>query len=392
MRSNIIELVNNHSLYRRRCLNLVPSENVLSKSAMRALICDLAQRYHHEDFYGGTKYANQIIELTRDLLSELYRAEFVFVEPLSGNIAFLSALLSLTKPKDKVAIIHPEEGGYPFNFNPINRIPVYLLMDFENGTVDIEKSKEIIQKEKPKLIVLGASFIMFPHPVKELSEIGEDVGALTVYDGSHVLGLIAGNKFQDPLREGAVALLGSTHKTFPGPQGGIILTNDDDVAKKLSEVITFPPVLVDNIHLNRVAALGITAEEMLRYGAEYATKIVENAQFLAKALHSNGLNVMYKEKGFTMSHQIWYKVRSENEGYRIKTLLERARIIVDAGVRFGTQEVTRLGISEEDLKRIAEVVYRILVLHEEPSKLTGIIREISNKLNIVHFSFDIVYE
>ncbi len=137
----------------------------------------------------------------------------------------------------------------------IDEQSIYPLMR-EEGTIDIKASKDIIYRERPKLIILGASFILFPHPVKEIAEIAKDVGALTIYDGSHVLGLIAGNSFQDPLREGADILLGSTHKTFPGPQGGIIITNNDEIYETLKNFLDFPPVMVDNPHINRIAALG----------------------------------------------------------------------------------------------------------------------------------------
>ena len=256
MRNKLFELVNVHENYRESVINMIPSENVMSRTARMALSSDLGHRYHHGFFYGGQKYIQEIISKTRDLLSKLFRAEYVFIEPLSGNIALLTVILAFTRENDGIATLSFENGGYPFNYQRLHRRAIYLPFNEEEGTIDIEASKDIIYRERPKLIILGASFILFPHPVKEIAEIAEDVGALTIYDGSHVLGLIAGNSFQDPLREGADILLGSTHKTFPGPQGGIIITNNDEIYETLKNFLGFPPVMVDNPHINRIAALG----------------------------------------------------------------------------------------------------------------------------------------
>jgi len=169
------------------------------------------------------------------------------------------------------------------------------------------------------------------------------------YDGSHVLGLIVGGQFQDPLRESADVLLGSTHKTFPGTQGGIILCNDKDVAKKIAKVIMRSPLLIDNIHLHRVGALAITLIEMLLFGEEYAIQIIKSSKTLARYLYEDGIEVKCKEKDFTQSHQILYPQEPE-KGLKIRTLLEQAEIIVDRRIRIGTQEVTILGMKNKEMR------------------------------------------
>ena len=384
--ARIIDLIREHEKYRGRCINLVPSENVMSLTARKALISDLVHRYHHKDFYGGQKYIQEIIEETRKLLSKLFKVNFAFPEPLSGNISLLSAILALSKPRDKIAMISPEDGGYPINLEPLDRIPIYLPYDESIANINVEEAIDLIHRKKPKLIILGSSFILFPQPVKAISDVSEEIEAKVIYDGSHVLGLIAGKQFQDPLREGADVLLGSTHKTFPGPQGGVILTNDDEIAKKISKIVGFPPVLIDNPHINRIAALGITAQEMLLYGKQYAYTVIQYARRIAQELFNSGIEISFKAKNFTNSHQIWLRTNEES-GRMMKDNLEEARIIVDTGVRIGSQEIVRRGITEKELIRVAEIISKILK-GDKPSKYRDEVELIASKLNEIKFSLD----
>ncbi|MHA1617353.1 MAG: aminotransferase class I/II-fold pyridoxal phosphate-dependent enzyme [Candidatus Njordarchaeales archaeon] len=386
MSGKILDLINLHEKYRSSTINLIPSENVMSEKALKALASDLTHRYHHEWFYGGQKYIQEIISETRRSVRNLFQAEYAFIEPLSGNIALLSTILALTREGDSVAALNFRHGGYPFAYEKIYRKFIELPFDESEGNIDAERAQDVILTAKPKLVVLGASFILFPHPVKEIAETAKEVGAITIYDGSHVLGLIAGGEFQDPLREGADILLGSTHKTFPGPQGGIILCDNDEIYGRLREYFGFPLVIVDNPHVNRIAALGITAVEMQLYGKEYARKVVENAQFLASQLCKKGLNISHPEKGFTRSHQIHLKVGDEKEGRAIVDTLEKAGIIADIAVRFGTQEVTRRGITQEDLRRIVEIISEILIDKKDPTSFREETRSIALRLNRVLYS------
>jgi len=297
----------------------------------------------------------------------------------------IATILAYTKSGDKIATLREEDGGFPFRYNDFERKLIPLPFDEKEGTIDVERAKDVIAKEKPKLIILGASIIPFPHPVKEISEFAEEYGIPVVYDGSHVLGLIAGGKFQDPIREGALVLMGSTHKTFPGPQGGLILTNDDDAARRLAHYLDRPPLLIDNPHVHRIASLGITLEEMLEFGKEYAEQIIKNSKVLGETLHSNGLKIMYPEKGFTETHQVLMKCAPE-EGRRIRDILENAGIITDAWIRFGTQEITRLGAKEEDVKEIGLMI--INALEGQITNVRNQVIEMRRKLCKVHYSFD----
>lgn len=382
----IIDLIKQHESYRRNCINLIPSENVMSMTARKALMSDLVHRYHHKDFYGGQRYIQEIIEETRELLLRLFNAKIAFPEPLSGNISLLSAIIALSDPGDKIAIISPNNGGYPINLNAIHRRPIYLPYNKNIANIDVERSIELINRERPKIVILGASFILFPQPVKELSDVVKNIGSIMIYDASHVLGLIAGKQFQDPLREGADILLGSTHKTFPGPQGGVILTNNEELASRISEVIKFPPVLVDNPHINRIAALGITTQEMILYGEEYAREVIRIARKIGKDLYESGIEVSFHERNYTHSHQIWVRV-NEDKGKEVKDMLEKARIIIDSGVRIGSQEITRRGIRDNDLTIITNAISKIMK-GNKPEKYERDMILLASKLNNVKYSLD----
>jgi len=366
----ISELVEEHTFYRKGTINLIPSENIMTGPSRHLLSSDLVHRYvNPHKVYGGTKYSDKIVEETRRIAQKIFKAKFSFVEPLSGNIAVLAIILAFTNIGDKVMLVSPGDGGYPINLERLGRKPLYFPFNKKEINIEVEKAKKLILKEKPKLIIFGQSLFLFPHPVKELSEVAEKIGATITCDGSHVLGLIAGGVFQDPLREGAQVLFGSTHKTFPGPQGGIIVGNGEEEEKKLWEVLGFPIVLVDNPHLHRIAALGSALEEYEKYGSNYAKQVVKNAKTLAEELYNGGINVACADLGFTESHQIYLLVNSLEEGRKICSKLEEAGIIVDVMVRLGTQEVTMMGMKEKEMKEIAHFICEILTKNISPQTI-----------------------
>lgn len=344
-------------------LNLIPSENVQSPNVLKALATDLAGRYSYRPrYYAGTEYIDELWEYAEDLARRLFRAEYVFLEPLSGHIAALLTYAALIKGK-KLAALAPEFGGYMGNApdklpDLVSAEVVYLPAIRELLLPDPESSVELIRAEKPDLVVLGGSYMLFPHPVREVAEAVHEYGGLLAYDGSHVLGLIAGGVFQDPLREGADILFASTHKTFPGPQGGLILTNSEDVYQKIVKNIFHK--IADNIHFNKIGALAVCFEEMLRCGEKYAAKIVENAYELAKSLDELGVPVKAKDHGFTKSHQTILDVPNREERIGLRDRLEECGIISDADLRLGVPEVTRRGMGRREMIKIAKLIKRAL--------------------------------
>jgi glycine hydroxymethyltransferase len=232
---------------------------------------------------------------------------------------------------------------------------LFFPFDSERKNIDVEKARVLIEDQKPSVVVFGQSYFLFPHPVKELAEACHTAGSQVVFDASHVLGLIGGGQFQQPLNEGAEMMLGSTHKSFFGPQGGIILGKANLKARVKDQQF---PGLVDNAHWNRIAALTWALDEVRRKGPKYAPQVIANAKALAKALHEGGLSVKCANHGFTQSHQVFLDITAE-EVNRFSQKLEEANMIVDHGIRLGTNESTRRGMKSRDMERIAELILRV---------------------------------
>jgi glycine hydroxymethyltransferase len=268
--------------------------------------------------------------------------------------------------------------------------------DEKKMNIDSDAMKKKILEVKPKIVLLGGSLFLFPHPVSEAREAADEVGAKVMYDAAHVLGLIAGGKFQDPLKEGADLVAGSTHKTFPGPQHGIILCKED-IADKIDAAV-FPGV-VSNHHLHHLAALGISTAEMLEFGADYADQIIRNAQSLAGNLYEQGFNVLCEDQGFTESHQVAMDVSNLGKAGKFAKDLEDSNIILNknllpwddvnrsndpSGIRVGTQEITRRGLKESQMSEVAEYIKMVVmdnkIVKEEVS-------EFMNQYTKVHYSF-----
>jgi glycine hydroxymethyltransferase len=391
MIDEILDLVKQHEEWRgKQCLNLIPSENVMSPAVRSLLSSELAHRYTARDrFYMGTRFTDEIEQCGEDLARDVFRAETADLRPLSGHIADWIVLANLTKPGDTLVCVSPEDGGYPGLWEPglasllrLKTVPFPFSKNDMN--IKVEEAKEAISRAKPTIVIFGASLITFPHPVRELVKIAEENGATVGFDGSHVFGLIAGGEFQDPLREGAQALFGSTHKTFFGPQGGIILANKEP-GELFKEKIY--PAFVDNAHWNRIAALTLAMAEMKEFGKSYATQVVRNSKILAKALHGHGFPVVCRHLGFTQSHQVILDYGDYEKGRRIAEKLQGANIITDCVIRIGTCEVTRRGMKEPEMLKIAELLKRTIMDGENPQSIKKDVAKLSAEHQNVEYCF-----
>src|SRR5215471_8215613 len=309
----IRKIVAKHQKWRaEECLNLIPSENVTSTTVRQLLSGDMGHRYRADDrFYKGTRYMDELETFGEKVACEVFRGDWASLRPLSGHMADMIAISTLTKPGGSILSVHPNNGGYPGICEStgypsfVNVRNLYFPFDSEQMNIDVEKAREMIEVEKPSLVVFGQSFFLFPHPVKELADTCRSVGSRISFDGSHVMGLIAGDEFQKPLEEGAELLHGSTHKSLFGPQGGIMIGTSgvrDEVRGRQF------PGLVDNAHWNRVAALVWTLDEARRVGGKYAAQVIANAKALAKSLNEGGLPVKCSDYGFTDSHQVFLDI------------------------------------------------------------------------------------
>jgi glycine hydroxymethyltransferase len=391
MIDEILSLVEKHEQWRgKECLNLIPSENVMSPAVRSLLASELGHRYTARDrFYMGTRFMDEIEQCGEKLAKEVFGAETADLRPLSGHIADMIFLASFTKPGDVLMCVSPEDGGYPGLWDDglaglLGLKAVPFPFSRENMKIDAEKAKEAIERFKPKVLVFGASLILFPHPIRELAETAHEYGAIVGFDGSHVLGLIAGKHFQDPLREGANALFGSTHKSFFGPQGGIFLADKEHGETVKARIY---PRFVDNAHWNRIAALTLALAEMQRFGRDYAGQVVRNAKALAKALHDYGFPVKCSRLGFTESHQVIMDFGDYERGREVAEKLQKANIIVDCVVRLGTCEVTRRGMKEGEMAKIAELIKRTVLDKENPENVKREVVKLCSEFQIIEYCF-----
>ena len=358
-----------------QCLNLVPSENVTSPQVRALLASDFAHRYNYplmmdiggvmfENIYRGTRITDAVGNNVEKLAQDVFKAKHSCVSPLSGHIAAMMVIAALAKKGDLMLTIEPhEDGGYDgFSEDGIPGLFGLKVKNLPHDTqawnVKSEEAAAQVRKEKPALVMLGTPFMVFPYDLKPIEDACDDVGAKIAYDASQVLGLVAGGEFQRPLREGADVMFGSTHKSFFGPQGGLILTDNEELNEKIQDVLTYKTV--DNKHWNRVAALGQALIEMKRFGRQYAKQVVRNSLILAKDLHQRGFPVLYEAQGYTKCHQLLYDDREIKAIFGVDVngfgkRLEKSNIIIDIVGRLGTAEMTRLGMKEKDMPALADL-------------------------------------
>ncbi|MHC1589567.1 MAG: serine hydroxymethyltransferase [Candidatus Hecatellaceae archaeon] len=393
IRSTVVE----HHKWRSRCINLIASENITSPAVREVLASDFGHRYAEGEpyarLYEGTRFFDRIEASALKLARSLFKAEYVNLKPLSGCMANLAVFYALTSPGDTVICLSVPDGGHisymEFGGAGVRGLKVeYFPFDEKEMNIDLDRALKKARSVKPRILLLGGSIFLFPHPVKEFRELADELGVFLAYDAAHVLGLIVGGVFQDPLREGVDVVSSSTHKTFPGPQGGIILCSRRDLAESLDKAVF--PGLTSNHHLHRVAGLAITLLEMKRYGKAYARSIVRNAKALAESLHELGFEVLCEHKGFTESHQILVDVSRLGGGRKVAGKLQKANIMCNrnplpwdrleeargnpSGIRLGTPEVTRLGMGPSEMRQIAEYIKQVAIEGKPTGKVA---REVS---------------
>ena len=420
----VFQLLEKHHQWFSEAVPLIASENISSPAVHEAVATDFAHRYAEgwpgERVYAGCTYIDQVELIAIDLVKKLFNAEFVDVRPISGVVANLVVYTAFAQPDDYMYALPIPCGGHISmgkkrlggTAGAVRGLNVeYLAYDHNELNIDVDKTKKSVEElvrqgHKPRMIVFGGSVLPFPHPVKELGDYFHSLDGVVVYDAAHVAGLIAGGLFQDPLREGADAVTASTHKTFPGPQHGMVLSWE-----RYSDQIkaaTFPG-MVSNHHLHNVAGLAVAACEMIEFGEEYAKQIVKNAKALGQALYERGIRVLAEHKGFTESHVLLLDITKHGDGGEIEKTLEKANVIVNrnllpwdikegrhfmhpGGIRLGTSEVTRLGMREEDMDDIAEFIERVMVDREDPSRVKRDVAEFRRGFQKIHYCFETMRE
>lgn len=405
----IHRLVESHTAWRRRTINLIASENSLSPAVMDALNNDWLGRY--ADFtgrdlqarrYKGTRYMIEIEKIVEALVKRLFHVDYVELRPISGHLAGAAVLMALCQPGDVVFELGGDSGGHreatKLAVPSLNKLDVrFIPFDGERYNIDVPAATKMIMELKPKIIILGSSNLLFPHPVQEIKQtlINANPQGILVYDASHVLGLLAGGSFQDPLREGADLIFSSTHKTFPGPQGGIIVTNKAELIEPISQAIY--PALVTNHHPFRMPALAIALTEMEKFGASYAQQIGLNSQEFGSALESEGVPCVKWNGIYSHSHTVLARVVDFGQGAEIASRLESADIICTAaglpheqggeGIRLGIQELTHQGAFEEDMRRVAALIADVILERRPVDLVREAVRAFTNQSRSFPYSF-----
>ena len=403
-REAIEDLVARHTAWRRTTLNLIASENILSPAVLAAMSSDLQARY--ADYpgrdprnrrYRGNRYIAEIEAEAVRLASELLRARFVELRPIAGHLAGLAIVMAVCRPGDIVMELGREAGGHReagrLIVAPLISLDVrYLPFDAGRFNVDAEAAVRQIEELRPRLVILGSSHFLFPHPVAAIAGAVHRIpGAVLAYDASHVMGFVAAGRFQDPLAEGADIVFGSTHKTFPGPQGGIIFSNDDGLMERVTE--TLVPGLITNHHPGRMPAMALALLEMATWGGAYMDQVVANARALGRALAAEGVPVVEVDGRPTDSHTVLVKVAHFDTGEQIALRLEEAGIITThatlpevhgrEGLRLGSQEVTRVGATEATMVAAAGLIADVVRQRRDPASIAPAVASLVGTLGPV---------
>ena len=418
-------LIEHNKLF-NNSIPLIASENITSPAVDEACNSDFSHRYAEgwvgERVYAGCKYIDIVEDICMELAKEYFKCVHADVRPISGVVANLAMYNAFTSENNGKMLIMPIPKGGHISHAPkftksgmaiygtagtVRGLNIeYMAFDSDEMNIDPDATAKIIRDVKPEMVLFGGSVFLFPHPVKELSEVAKEVGANVGYDAAHVAGLIGSGYFQDPLREGADAMTMSTHKTLPGPQHGTLVSNREDLIETLKPCMF--PALLSNHHLHNVAGLAIALAEMLEFGKDYHKNVIDNAKALGQALYERGINVLMEHKGFTESHQVVVDItnfeKSIGLGGDIERLVEDANIIINrnllpwdiaqgrhyknpGGLRLGTSEVTRLGMGKSEMIDIADFFKDLLIDKKDPKKVKQEVAEFKKGFQEICYCF-----
>ena len=400
--SDVLKIVSSQNQWRgKEAINLIASENVQSDAVKQVEVNDFMGRYaeghpntSQEDkrYYEGTRYIDQIESMATMEIIKLAKCLQADVRPVSGNAANTAVALAVLRGNDTVIANSIEAGGH-ISHSPIgvvgrriqvrgkvltpgldNSIDLHYWPTTEDGYhLDVPKCVEMVEQKSPNLVILGKSLFLFPEPVKEIAEVCRSKNIPVLYDGAHVLGLIFGGQFQNPIEEGAHFINGSTHKTFPGPQRGVILGNmssEQEIKWWNSVDRGVMPGSSSSHHLHTLPGLLIAIREMVEHGEKYAAQTIDNAKAFGQALTEEGVNVEARDFGFTASHQLAINVTNFGIAKDIaRSLAEKNNIITNynmlpgdkdarnpSGLRIGVQEMTRYGMKEAEMGELASLM------------------------------------
>lgn len=375
LRATIDDLVDqNRQIHERQTLNLNPATNVMNPRAEAVLARGLGSRPslgHPGDKYEVGLEAIEALEvMTAELAQRVFACAFAEIRVFSGATANLATFMACAQPGDAV-IVPPASIGGHVTHNTAGAAGLYGLdvheapIDPDRYTVDVAKVAELADRVRPKLITIGASLNLLPHPVAELRAIADSVGATLMFDAAHVCGVIAGQAWENPLDLGAHVMTMSTYKSLGGPAGGLIVTNEASLAERL-DAIAYPG-LTANFDAGRTTALAITLLDWIEHGPAYSAQMVATAAALAAGLTERGVSLQQTPEGPTQSHQLALRPTEALDADAMVRTLRQANLLTcpiglpdTAGVRLGTPEAARWGMTPADMAPLAGFIDRAL--------------------------------
>ncbi|MDD2871362.1 MAG: serine hydroxymethyltransferase [Candidatus Gracilibacteria bacterium] len=391
----IFDLINLEENRQETEIELIASENYASLDVLEAAGSILTNKYSEgypgKRYYAGQEYIDKIEQLAIDRAKELFGAEYVNVQPLSGSPANLAVYLGVLKPGDKVLGLSLDQGGHlshghPLNFSGLLYDIIPYFLDKETGIIDMDEVEKIAIREKPKMILAGFSAYSRNLDWKRFREIADKVGAILMADIAHIAGLIAGGALENPIPYCDIVTT-TTHKTLRGPRGAIIMSKEK-YAASLSRAV-FPGVQ-GGPHENLIAAKAVAFKEALQPEFKvYVRQVIDNAKFLATELVNLGFNIV---SGGTDNHLILIDVYGSFgvTGKEAEIALEKVGLSTNknmipydtrkpldpSGIRVGTPAVTTRGMKEAEMKIIANIFKEAILNKYDENKLTELKNQI----------------
>ncbi len=373
-------IAENKDIHENQCINLNPATNIMNPKAEALLAAGLGSRpslgYPGDKYEMGLEAIEKIEVLTAQLACEVFNARYAEIRLGSGTLANLYAFMATTKPGDSIIVPSPDIGGHVTHHAQgaagLYGLKVHYAPIDKNGySIDCNALEQQVKKIRPALLTVGGSLNLLPHPVQQMRKIADDNNCYLHFDAAHMCGLIAGKVWQQPLAEGAHLMSFSTYKSLGGPPSGLLLTNDDELAQRIDH-IAFPG-LTANFDVAKSAALAMCLLDWKEFGKDYAEMMLYNARALASELIRFKMPVFFADQGVTTSHQFALEAAPYGGGQQAAKLLRCANILscgiglplpaVDNdmnGLRFGTPEITRLGMEPDDMITVASFVQRAL--------------------------------
>ena len=378
-------------------IELIASENFASKDVMKlqgsVLTNKYAEGYPHKRYYGGCEFVDEVEELAIKYAKDLFKCEYVNVQPHSGSSANMAVYKALLNNGDKVMGMNLSHGGHlthglAINFSGLEYTIIPYSLNLETEMIDYEELEKIAIKEKPKMIIAGASAYSRIIDFKRFREICDKCGAYLFVDMAHIAGLVAAGLHPSPIPYADVVTT-TTHKTLRGPRGGMILTNNEEIAKKINKII-FPGIQGGPL-MHVIAAKAQCFSEALQPSFKsYQEQVVKNAKVLANTLMNKGFKII---SGGTDNHLMLVDVKSAGiTGKEAEVLLEKINItcnkntvpnetespMVTSGIRLGTPAMTTRGLKEKDFEQIGEIISLALKNKDNKKILNSLKKSVKN--------------